>query len=57
MLNAEARQTGAKRSEVVRDALRRQLLLREFERLRQKTVPRARKRGFIVDEDVFKAVS
>jgi predicted transcriptional regulator len=57
MLKEEAQESGSKRSELARDALRRQLALRKFERLRKQIVPRARKRGFITDEDVFKAVS
>jgi predicted transcriptional regulator len=57
MLNQEARQSGSKRSELVRDMLRRHLALRKFERLRAQMLPRARKHGFITDEDVFRAIS
>ena len=57
LLERTARDSGMKRSDLVRDALRRQLTLREFERLRRAMVPRARKRGIITDEDVFKVLS
>ena len=45
------------RSEVAREALRRQLRLLEFELVREKVVPRAEERGFLTDEDVFDAIS
>ena len=51
------RSTGAKRSDVVREALRRHLSLRSFERLRERMVPLARKKGYITDEDVFRKIS
>ena len=57
MLAKLCRRSKRKRSEVVRDALRRQLALLMFEQLRQKTMPFAEARGYLTDEDVFKAVS
>lgn len=57
MLNKFCRLSKRKRSEVVRDALRRQLSLMTFEQLRYKTMPFAEARGFLTDEDIFKAVS
>ena len=57
MLNKFCRRSKRKRSEVVRDALRRQLSLMTFEQLRHKAMPFAEARGFLTDEDVFKAVS
>jgi metal-responsive CopG/Arc/MetJ family transcriptional regulator len=48
---------GSSRSEVVRDALQRQLAIREFRRLRRRIVPKARARGIVTDEDAFRAVS
>jgi len=45
-----------KRSEVVRDALRRQLSLMTFEQLRHKAMPFAEAHGSLTDEDLFKAV-
>lgn len=56
-LDEFCRRSKRKRSEVVRDALRRQLSLMTFEQLRHKVMPFAEARGFLTDEDVFKAVS
>ena len=44
------------RSEVVRDALRRQLSLMRFERTRRRLAPYVA-RGYLTDEDVFRDVS
>ncbi len=56
-LDQFCRRSKRKRSEVVRDALRRQLSLMTFEQLRHKAMPFAEARGFLTDEDVFKTVS
>jgi predicted transcriptional regulator len=52
-----AKQTGRTRSDLARDALRRQLSLLRFERLRNRVLPFAEARGLLTDEDVFAAVS
>ena len=52
-----ARRTGRSRSEVVRDAVRRQLALAEFADLRRRTMPLAEAQGYLTDEDVFRDVS
>jgi predicted transcriptional regulator len=52
-----ARQTGRTKSEVARDALRRQLLLQEFRSVRRGLLPHAEAVGWITDEDVFRDVS
>jgi predicted transcriptional regulator len=52
-----ARRTGRSRSEVVRDAVRRQLALAEFQDLRRRVMPLAEASGYLTDEDVFKDVS
>jgi predicted transcriptional regulator len=57
MLAKFCRRSKRRRSEVVRDALRRQLSLMMFEQLRHQTMPFAESRGSLTDEDVFKAVS
>jgi predicted transcriptional regulator len=57
MLDKFCRRSKRKRSDVVRDALRRQLFLLMFEQLRHKAMPFAEARGYLTDEDVFKAVS
>jgi predicted transcriptional regulator len=48
---------GRTRSDLARDALRRQLSLATFEELRRAALPHASKAGFETDEDVFEAVS
>lgn len=57
MLKQVCRRSGRTRSDVVRDALRRQLSVLLFERLRQQAMPFAEARGYLTDEDVFNAVS
>ena len=57
LLNEVCRETGQSRSEVVRDALRRQLTLRLFEEARRKAIPFAEAQGVYTDEDVFKLMS
>ncbi len=50
-------ETGRTRSDLARDALRRQLVVLRFELLRDKVLPRAEAQGLLTDEDVFSAVS
>ncbi|MBI3454702.1 MAG: ribbon-helix-helix protein, CopG family [Candidatus Rokubacteria bacterium] len=45
------------RSDVVRDALRRQLAVLRFEQLRRQAMPFAEARGYLTDEDVSRDVS
>ena len=52
-----AKRTGRSRSEVVRDAVRRQVALAEFEDLRRRILPFAEARGYLTDEDVFRDIS
>ena len=49
--------TGQSRSEIIRQALERQLALFEFEAARRQTRPFAERAGWLTDEDVFDAVS
>lgn len=56
-LSRLSRQLGRSRSELVRDALRRQLALVQFEQARRGLLPFAEAQGFLTDEDVFAAVS
>jgi predicted transcriptional regulator len=44
-------------NDLVRESLRRYIVLERFRSLRRKAVPFARSQGFLVDEDVYKAVS
>jgi len=57
LLDRLCRQTGRTRSELVRDALRRQLNLMRFERLRRRALPFAEARGYLTDDDVFRDIS
>jgi predicted transcriptional regulator len=52
-----AKQTGRTKSEVAREALRRQLLVQRFRSLRQDLMPYAEAAGWLTDEDVFRDVS
>jgi predicted transcriptional regulator len=52
-----ARSTGRSRSDLARDALRRQLAIAQFDELRRRAMPLAEARGYLTDEDVFRAVS
>ncbi|MFH0795085.1 MAG: CopG family transcriptional regulator [bacterium] len=45
------------KSDLAREALRRQLRLSQFESLRGKIMPCAEARGYLADEDVFAKVS
>jgi len=57
LLDRLCRQTGRTRSDLVRDALRRQLNLLRFEQLRRQVLPFAEARGYLTDEDVSRDVS
>jgi predicted transcriptional regulator len=52
-----ARKSGKNRSEIAREALRRQLRISQFEALRRRIMPFAEARGYLTDEDVFRDVS
>jgi len=56
-LEAACAETGRSRGEIVRDALRRQLQLMRFERLRRQALPFAEAAGWLTDQDVFAAIS
>ena len=49
--------SGRTRSDVVRDAIKRQISLIQFEQLRRDALPFAEARGYLTDEDIFNAVS
>jgi predicted transcriptional regulator len=52
-----AKRTGLSRSEIVREAVRRQLSLVQFQDLRRRIMPLAEARGYLTDEDVFRDIS
>ena len=57
LLTKASRRSGRNRSEIAREALRRQLRISQFEALRQRLMPFAEARGYLKDEDVFAEVS
>jgi predicted transcriptional regulator len=57
LLLKAARKSGKNRSEIAREALRRQLRTSQFETLRRRIMPFAEARGYLTDEDVFRDVS
>jgi predicted transcriptional regulator len=57
LLNVVAKQQRRKRSEIVRESLRRQLLLQRFEALREQTLPFGESNKFLTDDEVFKEIS
>lgn len=56
-LDAASREAGTSRSEIVREALRRYFMLREYRALRAELVAEAEAKRIITDEDVFDRVS
>lgn len=52
-----AKRTGRTKSEVAREALRRQLAIQQFRVLRRAAMPYAAAAGYLTDDDVFNAVS
>ncbi len=56
-LDRLAKRSGQSRSEIVRQALRRQLAVAQFEELRKRVMPFAEAAGYLTDEDVFRDVS
>lgn len=56
-LDRLAERTGQSRSEIVREALRRQLAVSQFQELRKRMMPFAEAAGYLTDEDVFRDVS
>jgi len=57
MLTRASRKTGKNRSEIAREALRRQLRVSQFDALRERILPQAGDCGFLLDEDVSARVS
>jgi predicted transcriptional regulator len=57
LLDRLVEQTGRTRSEIVREALQRQLHLIRFKQLRRQVLPFAEARGYLTDEEVAREVS
>ena len=56
-LDRIARRTGRTKSEIARDALKRQVGVARFRELRSKILPFAEAQGLLTDEDVFRSIS
>ena len=56
-LSLLAKRSGRSRSDIARDALRRQLAVLQFEEARRQVMPFAEARGYLTDEDIFRDVS
>jgi predicted transcriptional regulator len=52
-----ARSSGRSKSDIAREALRRQVAVARFRELRKKVLPFAEAQGLVTDEDVFRALS
>lgn len=57
MLDRLCKRTGQSRSDIVRQAVRREVSLSRFDNLRRRAMPFAEARGFLTDEDVFREIS
>jgi predicted transcriptional regulator len=57
LLARVSRLSKRKRSDIVRDALRRQLSIQAYEELRTRAAPFAEAAGYLTDEDVFHDIS
>ncbi len=57
LLRSVAKRSGRTRSDIARDALRRQMAVLQFEDARRRVMPYAEARGLLTDEDIFKAIS
>lgn len=56
-LDRLAKTTGRSKSELAREALKRQVAVARFHELRRQTLPFAEAQGLLTDEEVFKAIS
>jgi predicted transcriptional regulator len=56
-LDRLAKSSGRTKSEIAREALRREVTVARFRELRKKTLPFAEAQGLVTDEDVFRALS
>ena len=57
LLTKASKRSGKNRSVIAREALRRQLRLEHFEKIRKRVMPFAEARGYLTDEDVFSQIS
>jgi predicted transcriptional regulator len=57
LLTRISQSTGKNKSDIIRQALVRQLRIDQFEEIRRQVLPFAEARGLLIDEDIFSQVS
>lgn len=57
LLDTVTKRSGRNRSDIAREALRRQLRVTRFDNLRKRVMPFAEARGYLTDDDIFAVVS
>jgi len=57
LLEEASLRSGQSKSELVRQALKRQLAIESFQQLRKELLPYGESKGWLTDEDVFREVS
>jgi predicted transcriptional regulator len=57
LLDKVCKASGRTRSDVLRDALKRQLAILRFQQLRRQVLPFAEAAGYLTDEDIIQAIS
>lgn len=57
LLEESSKRSGQSKSELVRQALKRQLRIESFQQLRKELLPYGEDQGWLTDEDVFREVS
>jgi len=57
LLEQAAKRTGRPKSELVREALRRQLSIESFHQIRNRILPFAESQGLLTDDDVWREIS
>ena len=57
LLEESSKKSGQSKSELVRQALKRQLAIESFQQLRKELLPYGEAKGWLTDEDVFKEIS
>lgn len=57
LLIEASKKSGRNRSDIVREALKKQLTMDKFESLRKRIMPFAEARGYLTDEDITSQIS
>jgi predicted transcriptional regulator len=57
LLEQSSKRSGRTKSELVRQAIKRQLSIASFQKLRKQLLPYGESQGWLTDEDVFNEVS